>query len=116
MDKTDSYNVAAEADQAHDDQWLADAVMTILGEDIWYFAEWLGLEAWTENHGEDALKEIIVLSWQVAGALMEAVRTSGEPPAFGAYKWLDLMRDIRRTPLNESLPHSIITACVKALS
>lgn len=59
------------------------------------------------------MPELFVRDWRVAGALMENVRSH----KIGSIKWITLMRDIRRIPLNaESLPRAIIEACVEALS
>ena len=68
-DKTDSYNVTAEADQAHDDQWLADAIVAL---GVGKATEWVP-DVWRYDiNGSKDMPDIeFVCDWRVAGACLE---------------------------------------------
>ena len=97
------------------DKELADAVVALgVGSHD------LGYPANLSTHGYAIGGQVMSIitfttDWRVAGALMEMVRTRGEVTK-RVLLWINLMRDIRRIPVNaESLPRAIIEACVSAL-
>ena len=114
-DPTDSYDVTAEADQAHDDKWLADQVVA-LG-----VADWSGIWKGYLTMGSGQYQSLyeFVRDWRVAGALMERCQKIyaeyiGEPEQV-----VYARAENNRTwewPSGESLPRTIIEACVEALS
>ena len=119
-DPTDSYNVTAEADQAHDDKWLADAVVALGVGAVDPKGEY---EMWTRcRHEADYLCiDEFVRDWRVAGALMEKMPLA-DTCLSKENKWIvgcyrinspyDKKRFVR---INESLPRAIIEACVECL-
>ncbi len=80
-DKTDSYNVTAEADQAHDDKWLADAVVTLgVGSERGGYYSHLGSGFLSETQNAppwfvrtNQTVDTFVRDWQVAGPLIVRV-------------------------------------------
>ena len=120
-DKTDSYDVTAEADQAHDDQWLADAVVAlgvgVSGNNDWY------LPPDHEFGATSVSAQVFLRDWRVAGALMEKCRedaisinidgihTQGYVEVFNLTD-----RKFPVANIDESLSRAIIEACVEALS
>ena len=121
-DKTDSYNVTAEADQAHDDKWLADQIVAFGVERPIIEHETRG-----ELNKYYASNYDFVRDWQVAGAMMEKALA----PSKHDYD-IRIERDITNDHYlvmlsgyfvgdaeagdNKSLPRAINEACVEALS
>jgi len=78
MDKTDSYNVTAEADQAHDDQWLANQIVALgVGSKCK-----LGLYDLFPGSRPFTYTEF-VRDWRVAGAMMEKMTAASMLRVFG---------------------------------
>ena len=112
-DKTDSYDVTAEADQAHDDQWLADAIVALgVGGDTnnrtgdgkeYYEMRRFEHGVWTFDYMLETSE--FVRDWRVAGACLERWPTTINT------EHLDMT-------LDEMLrdPHAICEAWVEALS
>ena len=90
------------------DKELADKVVAILGNAT--VAEW-DQPVVIQDNGAWMGVVPYVRDWRVAGALMEKAHTL-KPP----FKWLGVMRLIRRIPAAQNLPRAIIEACVGALS
>jgi len=115
-DKTDSYDVTAEADQAHDDQWLADQVVTL---HVAWRSE-AGFYCLVGQSGNSNIAKYFVRDWRVAGALMEKCLEASEITIYdlaggdgigctvakSAWKY--------RASQGDSAPRAIIEACVRA--
>jgi len=130
-DPTDSYNVTAKADQAHDDKWLADQVVALGVGELYDTDQHGNRRYYSQKANYPVAAERFVRDWRVAGALIEktikddkidlrcvsgswmpslerfdACVASSATPTYGVY--LDRS--------SESLPRAIIEACVNALT
>ena len=113
MDNTDSYNVTAEADQAHDDQWLADQIVA------------LGILIKCDNHYRfpGSAKRVLIAravrDWRVAGALMEKCHcliVQNERGIWLAKAWVtDESPRCEIADSASSLARAINEACIAAL-
>lgn len=111
-DKTDSYNVTNDADQAHDDQWLADQIVELgvgrkrhpdLGDVFQYT-----IGATRLRLGQ------FVRDPRVAMALMEKVGPHKIIIYYTGFDWDVEFNE--KLSVNISLPRAITEACVEALS
>jgi hypothetical protein len=123
-DPTDSYNVTA--DQAHDDQWLADQVVALgVGYNYHGAMDWYGTDLSNPDYRALMAAEQFVRDWRVAGALMEKAADNDDQ----VLAWKDesgrFRCDLPNVPSErldympesrESLPRAIIEACVVSLS
>ena len=103
------------------DKELARAAMDLLETNCWDWNE--GMNAWVENHGEDAYDEIFVLDGSVSIALMQMIHSkdliieakklcSGE----ALVRIFKGVAEGVSYAESESLQRAITEACVKALS
>jgi len=125
-DKTDSYDVTAEADKAHDDKWLADQVVALgVGKANQIYPDGIGkfYQVDVDADWQTSVNEAkFVRDWRVAGAIMElcakrrktialsfgpemfcATGAGSSTPTYGVY--------LERS--NESAPRAIIEAGVE---
>ena len=65
-----------------------------------------------EMYDQGLCAELFVRDWGVAGALIDQVR-NGPDTTVAVVKWVSLMRDIRRVPVNENLPRAICEIITK---
>ena len=130
-DKTDSYNVTSEADQAHDDQWLPDQIVALGIAEFQHNLGrgWYRLTNRTMSMGMQP--KYFVRDPRVAMALMEkcldaglshkGIRTALErdrqPYEFEWNKYGDKFGWVScAIAQSDSLPRAITEACVEALS
>ncbi len=113
-DKTDSYDVTAEADQAHDDKWLADQVVAL---GVAYSNP--GGSYTLMGHGYGLMPREFVRDPRVAMALMEKcsmIFIENTPGTWACRADASYGNRTREWYHNESQPRAITEACVEALT